>query len=288
MSLYYVKRVRIPRGPERLRGLYAGARPSLFHSASPTIGVTQLPPQIPEGNADLRVARPSPAAGGGSVPLPCPFPEGNTESSTITLVPCTPPTEIPRPGGTVESSAPSPQPAERNPSVAHASSLPGGGSVSLPLPQQLQEPKIENPNSKTKMARNFPPFPPLPPVSVPFLHSCHLASWPGFLQTAPAKTVSKKCIFGAVQKSGKSTRKHRNDTAPSTLQSPVFIGRNTSSQKNPQLAISGVLAHRTKPHRPPQLRTGSLTVPKRKSMNRNPKSSALCIPPSAFKWPRNA
>jgi hypothetical protein len=92
MSLYYVKRVRIPRGPERLRGLYAGARPSYFHSASPTnrvacptAVVTQLPPQIPGGNADPLVAGPPSAAGEGSVPLPCPFPEGNTESSTVTF-----------------------------------------------------------------------------------------------------------------------------------------------------------------------------------------------------------
>jgi hypothetical protein len=150
MSLYYVKRVRIPRGPERLRGLYAGARPSVVHSASPTIPVTQLPPQIPEGNA---------------------------ESSTVTLVPCTPPTEIPPPGGTVESSAPSPKSAERDPSVAHASSLAGGGSVSLPLPQVAQS-KIENLNSKMSSVPSspLPQLPQLAPVNVPLLHSHPFAS----------------------------------------------------------------------------------------------------------------
>jgi hypothetical protein len=207
MSLYYVKRVRIPRGPERLRGLYAGARPSYFHSASPTTTVTQLPPEIPGGNADLLVARPSSAAGGGSIPLPCPFPEGDTESSTVTLVPCTPPTEIPPLGGTVECSAPSPQPAERTHSVAHASSLAGEGSASLSLAQHIPESKTENLSSEST---SFPSssLPSLPSVQA----SLH-----------PSASIPGGSSDGNTQK-----------TQPqNTPQTPVFIAQNTVTQMNP-------------------------------------------------------
>jgi hypothetical protein len=213
MSLYYVKRVRIPPGPERLRGLYAGARPSYFHSATPTIPVRQPPPQIPGGNADLLVAPPSSAAGGGSVPLPCPFPEGNTESSTVTSVPCTSPTEIPRPGGTVECSAPSPQSAEANPSVAHASSLAGGGSVSLHLPQQVPESKIENRNSKINQS-SFPSssLPSLPSVQAsPHLH--------------PFASIRGCSSDG-------NTQKPQSKNTPAV---PVSIDQNTVTQINPNI-----------------------------------------------------
>jgi hypothetical protein len=429
MSLYYVKRLRIPRGPERLRGLYAGARPSYFHSASPTnrvacptTVVTQLPPQIPAGNTDPLVAGPSSAAGEGSVPLPCPSPEGNTESSTITLVPgtepteilpaggtveCSPtspqsaehnpsvahasslagggsvslpfpqqvpesqienlsseissfsssplpslpsvqalghldpfasnrscssdgntqktqpqntpqtpvfiaqntlthlipggnlgrspasslpgtePTEIRHPGGTVECSAPSPQSSERNPSVAHASSLAGGGSVSLPLPQQVPESKTENlnltisqssfPSSSLPSLRSVQASLPvfinqsslpcssfsrvalLPPLNIPSLDSPHL-NLPVFLQTAPAKAASKKCIFGAVPKSGKSTRKHRKDTVQNTFKSPVFIDHNTPHSQNTEPVLRHFFTHRTKPHHPHSRRTENSPV----------------------------
>jgi hypothetical protein len=183
MSLYYVKRVRIPRGPERLRGLYAGARPSFFHSASPTTPVTHLPPQIPGGKS---------------------------ESSTVTLVPCTPPTEIPRPGGTAESGPTSPQSAGRNPSVAHASSLAGGGKVSLPLPQQVAESKIENRSSEIS---SFPSssLPQLPPVNVPLFHSRKFASIRG-------------CS------SDGNTQKTQPQNTP---RMPVFIAQNTLTQMNP-------------------------------------------------------
>jgi hypothetical protein len=232
---------------------------------------------IPGGSADLLVAPPSSAAGGGSVPLPCPFPGGNIESSTVTLVPCTPPTEIPRPVGTVECSAPSPQSAERNPSVAHASSLAGGGSVSLPLPQQVPESKIENLNPKISSlpCSSFPRFPQLPPVNVPFLPSRPVASSPLFLQTAPAKAVSKKCIFGAVPKSGNPSRKHRKDTVSNTPRSPVFIDQNTAHSQNTEPVLRQFFTHRTKPHHPHPLRTGS-------SCAEAPNSEQLASPLALF------
>jgi hypothetical protein len=292
MSLYYVKRVRIPRGPERLRGLYAGARPSYFHSACPTIPVTQLPSQIPGGNGDPLVAGPSSAASGGSVPLPCPFPEGNTESSTVTSVPCTPPTEIPRPGGTVECTAemssfpssswpslPSVQASSHLHPFASIRGCSSDGNTQKTQPKNTTQTLVfiaqntvtqTNPNTpkqsknlNSKMSfltsSSFSLFPLLPPVNIPLFDSSHLALIGGFspdrtTENGPKKVYSR-CIVGAVQKSGKSPRKLRKDTVPNTLKSPVFIAQNTPSRKNPPLAIPSVLPYRTKPHHPHPLRT---------------------------------
>jgi hypothetical protein len=236
MSLYYVKRVRIPRGPERLRGLYAGARSSYFHSATPTIPVTQLPAQIPGGNADPLVARPSSAASGGSVPLPCSFPERNTEGSAVTLAPSTPPIELPRPGGTVECSAPPPpQSAGRNPSIAHASSLVGGGSVSLPFPQPVSQSKIENLKPKSNQ-RSLPSssLPSLPSVrsSLPvFISQSSLpcSSFPRLPSVQPELHLHPYSSIRGCSSDGNTKKTHPQNT-PAV---PVSIDQNTVTQINP-------------------------------------------------------